>query len=135
MTMRPNIKNREDYVREFRKAADLPYFNPDSPIKDDTDLILVCLQEEKREFEEAVLDYEERPYSETARANLCKEWADLQYVLSQAADFFNIPSDEAFMRVANNNMTKVADDGKVLRREDGKILKPEGYQPADMRGL
>lgn len=135
MTMRPNIKNREDYVREFRKAADMPYFNPDSPNEDDTDLILVCISEEKNEFFDAVMQYEEYPHSEKARANLLKEWADLQYVLSQAADFFNIPSDEAFMRVANNNMTKVADDGKVRRREDGKILKPEGYQPADMRGL
>ena len=67
------------------------------------------------------------------RANLRKEWADLQYVVSQAAVYYEIPS-EAFDRVHANNMTKVV-DGKVRFRDDGKILKPEGYKPVDMSGL
>ena len=69
-----------------------------------------------------------------ARANLVKEWADAQYTLSQLALFYNIPGEDAFNRVADNNMTKVI-DGKVLRRSDGKIMKPDNYIKPDMSGL
>ena len=73
--------------------------------------------------------------SEESRANLVKEWADAAYTLSALAYFFEIDGEEAFTRVADNNMTKVGADGKVTKREDGKILKPEGYVKANMKGL
>lgn len=69
-----------------------------------------------------------------SRADLCKEWADVQYGLSNLAWFFDIPADPAFNRVHTSNMTKVV-EGKVRYRADGKILKPDTYVPADMAGL
>jgi len=128
-------KTREDWVREFRKAGDSPDFNTAEPNPEHTNLIFNCISEEFNEFLEAALFYQRDPLDEEIRANLCKEWADLQYVVSQAACYYNIPSEPAFVRVAENNLTKVADNGKLVKREDGKILKPEGYVPADMRGL
>lgn len=126
---------REDKVKEFREAAgkrEFAYYEP----KDDS--IIPCIQEEFMEFCEA-LDLYENSFKhghgiEEARQQLCKEWADLQYVVSQAAVYYKIPADEAFDRVHNSNMSKVV-DGKVIFRDDGKILKPDTYQKPDMKGL
>ena len=122
---------REEKVARFVRAANKKTYQEGSG---DLNLILECIVEEFEEFIDAAYDYDSYQDSE-ARAQLVKEWADLQYVVSQAAWFFGIPADVAFNRVHENNMTKVASDGKVRFREDGKILKPEGYQPANMEGL
>lgn len=124
------LKNREERVYEFREAANKGTIL-DNP--EELPMIFRCIEEEYAEFVEAVKNWSLEQNEET-RAQVCKEWADLQYVVSQAAVFLEIPSDEAFHRVHESNMTKVV-DGKVIYREDGKILKPEGYQPPDMRGL
>lgn len=91
------------------------------------------LVEECDELREAVVDYCSAQDEDT-RANLCKEWADVQVVLSNIAVWLDIPADAAFNKVHDNNMTKVV-GGKVILREDGKIMKPEGYVKPDMRGL
>lgn len=122
--------SREEKVDEFRKAGGKKNFD-EAP--EDVDMVLDCVGEEGNEFFEAAEDYIENQNPET-RAQLCKEWADLQYVLSQAAVYFDIPASASFNRVHNSNMTKVV-DGKVIYREDGKILKPETYVAPDMGGL
>jgi len=120
----PLAPTREDRVLEFLNAANgIPSF----------ELAWGCLGEEFMELKEAAEAYAENENEET-RANLVKEWADVQYVLSQLALFYRIDGEEAFTRVADNNMTKVV-GGKVYYREDGKILKPDNYVKADMRGL
>lgn len=115
--------NREDRVKEFLDCARPPT----------RELATSLISEEYRELIEAVV-MDNILKSEVSRANLVKEWADLQYVLSQFAVVYDIDGDAAFNRVADNNMTKVQ-DGEVVYREDGKIMKPEGYQKPDMRGL
>lgn len=122
---------REDKVLTFRNAAGKGTFMTDPS---ETVMITNCIDEELDEFIEAAQIYERNPYDPIARANLCKEWADLQYVVSQAALFYEIPADASFNRVHTSNMTKVV-DGKIILREDGKILKPDTYQAPDMRGL
>lgn len=125
-------ESREQKVSRFLTAAGK------SPWDNDPNTYDVShennLREEFNELFEALMDYQAQPNDEQARANLCKEWADAQVVLSNVAWYFDIPADVAFNRVHNNNMTKVV-DGKVLLREDGKILKPEGYVKPDMRGI
>lgn len=120
---------REDRVAQFRNAADKGTYEDG----DEFGLIMDCIHEEFMEFYEAADDFEINP-SEASRAQLCKEWADLQYVVSQAAVYYKIPADPSFNRVHNSNMTKVV-DGKIILREDGKILKPATYVAPDMRGL
>lgn len=132
---------REQKVKEFRDAAEQKAYIDDP---DATDLIFKCIYEEFIEFNDAVYLYEEAidngmvdfdPVTvKELRANLVKEWADLQYCVSQAAVFFDIPAEEAFDRVHTSNMSKVV-EGKVRRREDGKILKPDDYVAPDMKGL
>lgn len=123
---------REDKVKQFRDAAGKVTFNeaPDNPDVS----IAVGIVEELNEFLVAADAYIKEPGNEDLRGDLCKEWADVQYVVSQAALYFEIPADEAFNRVHRSNMTKVV-DGNVIFREDGKILKPDTYQAPNMRGL
>lgn len=131
------LMNREEKVQEFRRAAGKGSYDwLNEPGNVDLS-VMASLEEEFNEFVEAEEFYRSACKHghgiAEARANLCKEWADLQYVVSQAAAYYEIPA-AAFDRVHANNMSKVV-DGKVRFRSDGKILKPEGYQPVDMSGL
>ena len=92
-----------------------------------------CFAEELTEFNEALAEYLLGATDEN-RENLIKEWADVQYTLSLFPLYFEFDGEEAFTRVANNNMTKVV-NGKIFRRADGKILKPDDYVKPDMKGL
>lgn len=131
------LMNREEKVQEFRRAAgkgSYDWLNEPG----NTDLsVMASLEEEFNEFVEAEEYYRSACKHghgiAEARANLCKEWADLQYVVSQAAVYYEIPN-EAFDRVHNSNMSKVV-EGKVVFRADGKILKPDTYVAPDMSGL
>lgn len=129
--MEINDMTREDKVRQFREAAGKGTYSDSD--ESEADLVFTCIQEEFSEFLEASLDFEENDTG-TTRASLVKEWADLQYVVSQAAVFYRIPADAAFNRVHLSNMSKVV-DGKIIFRDDGKIMKPEGYEAPDMKGL
>ncbi len=121
---------RENKVAQFYKAADKkPFHQLDTLDHSFLDNFI----EESKELVEAVHNYIDMPDAKN-RADLCKEWADVQVVLSSLAWYFDIPADAAFNRVHNNNMTKVV-DGKIKRAANGKILKPEGYVKADMTGL
>lgn len=121
---------RENKVAEFLKAAGKKPLEQGDPYDYSYNHNLV---EEFTELIQAMGDYYHNP-SVASRANLCKEWADAQIVLSNIAVWMDIPADACFNRVHENNMTKVV-DGKIIKREDGKILKPEGYVKPDMSGL
>lgn len=122
--------SREQKVAQFLKAAGKTPFKAG----DEYELSYENnLKEETKELREAMFNYYNSP-NEKTRAELVKEWADVQVVLSNIAVWLGIPADPAFNRVHQNNMTKVV-DGKLKIRADGKILKPEGYVKPDMRGL
>lgn len=121
---------REEKVAQFLKAAGKRPWSEG----DDYEMSYENnLKEETKELREAMYNFYNNP-NEKNRAELVKEWADVQVVLSNIAVWFNIPADPAFNRVHQNNMTKVV-DGKLKIREDGKILKPDGYVKPDMKGL
>ncbi len=60
---------------------------------------------------------------------MVKELADVQYVLSGFAVTFGINLEEIFDLVHESNLSKLDENGKVIRREDGKILKGPNYHP------
>lgn len=62
-------------------------------------------------------------------ANMLKETADVQYVLSGLSVTFGWPIAEVYARVHASNMSKLGADGRPVRREDGKVLKGPGYHP------
>lgn len=122
---------REDKTAQFLKAAGKKPWAPGQPFDASYNN---NLREETKELLQAVCDYALEPGTDN-RKNLCKEWADVQVVLSNIAWYFGIPADAAYNRVTENNMTKVGPDGAVKLRADGKILKPDNYVKADMSGL
>lgn len=67
--------------------------------------------------------------STQTQANLMKEMADVQYVLSGMAVTFGLPADKAFDRVHDSNLSKLDENGKPILRDDGKIMKGPRYHP------
>jgi NTP pyrophosphatase (non-canonical NTP hydrolase) len=116
-------KNREEYLEDFMVVA--------NPAMNDLKLYKTCFKEEVEELLESLKKYKDDP---SERENLVKEFADVQYTLSQLAVGYRVDLEEAFGRVHESNMTKLV-DGKLRRREDGKILKPSTYAAPNLKGL
>lgn len=69
------------------------------------------------------------------RRNILKETADLLYVVFGFCVTYNLPIEEAFMRVHRSNMSKLGADGKPIYREDGKVSKGPNYKEPNLKGL
>jgi predicted HAD superfamily Cof-like phosphohydrolase len=69
------------------------------------------------------------------KAHLAKELADLLYVVYGTAEELGIPLEEIFIKVHQNNMDKVWDDGTVHYNDFGKIIKPPTYSPPDIESI
>lgn len=63
---------------------------------------------------------------------LAKELADLLYVVYGTAAVYGIPIDDVFREVHESNMSKLDENGQVIRREDGKVLKGPNYRPPNL---
>lgn len=60
---------------------------------------------------------------------------DLLYVVYGAGWAYGIDLDACFKEVHRSNMTKLTEDGKVLRREDGKVLKSGRYESPNLEAI
>lgn len=60
---------------------------------------------------------------------------DIHYIAAGTETVYGIPGEKVFNYIHLNNMSKLGEDGKPIKREDGKLLKPEGYQSPDVRQL
>ena len=60
---------------------------------------------------------------------------DLLYVVYGAGHALGIDLDECFQEVHQSNMSKLGEDGRVIKREDGKVLKPDTYFPPDLKSV
>lgn len=59
---------------------------------------------------------------------------DQDYINSGTGVWLDLPLEEGFQAVHENNLTKVDPiTGKVIKREDGKILKPASYVSVDLQ--
>lgn len=132
------MNDYEAKARQFHEAFDIEV---DAPLGLELlKLRKTLLAEEMRElFDEidkasAELAAEGNVSHETM-ANLLKETADVQYVLSGLSVTFGFPIDEVYARVHASNMSKLGADGKPLRRADGKVLKGPDYHPPDLKDL
>jgi predicted HAD superfamily Cof-like phosphohydrolase len=88
------------------------------------------------ELRYALIAEELEEYFQAAQAGdvveIADALADLIYVVFGAALAHGIPIEEVFYEVHESNMSKLTNDGKVLRREDGKILKSDQYRPPEL---
>ena len=134
-------KTREQKVSEFHEVMSLDIDSP--PRVSLLQLRARLILEETRETLKAmeVLERElERGKKGTEEqwADLLKELADLQYVLSGTLISFNTISgdfDAAFNRVHLSNMSKLDSSGNPVYREDGKVTKGPNYQAPTLGDL
>ncbi|MPY66315.1 hypothetical protein F8S09_06330 [Deinococcus sp. SDU3-2] len=124
-------------LREFHRAAD--FVAPDGPTVPGPDLLALrgtLIREEAQEVEAEFTALAARLSANEAvlpgdLAPLAHELADLLYVTYGALDALGIDADTVFAEVHRANMAKLGGP----KREDGKLLKPDGWQPADVRGV
>lgn len=133
-------KTREDYIKEFHKAFK-------RPVEDDLNinglkLRKTLIEEEVKELVEEIdktieLLEKDEEITEEMKANILKEMADVQVVLSGTSVEFKSLNrlDEAFKRVHESNMSKLDKSGKAILREDGKILKGPNYLKPNLKDL
>ncbi len=124
-------------LREFHRAAG--FASPDAPAVPGPDLLglrRTLVREEAREVDAEFAALSTRLEAGDLLtpgdlAPLAHELADLLYVTYGALDALGIDADAVFAEVHRANMTKLGGP----KRADGKLLKPEGWQPADVRGV
>lgn len=61
--------------------------------------------------------------------------ADLVWVIQGLNHSLGIPQQKVWDEVARSNMSKISENGKVLKRADGKVQKPETYSPPDIASI
>ena len=129
------MKTREDIVREFNNAYNLPVGMTIEEGLESKELHL-CMDlvaEEAGEMDELFLDYLDTGVLN--KEHLLKEMADLQYVLSGLAVRFGLDLEEAFRRVHESNMSKLGPDGKPIYNAHGKVMKGPNYKEPDLSDL
>lgn len=117
-----------ELVGDFMEAMDQEILmNPCFP-DDHIQKLRVDLIEE--EFDELRDGIEARDIVEVADA-----LTDLLYVIYGAGQAFGIDLDECFHEVHSSNMSKLGEDGRVIKREDGKVMKPSTYFPPNIASV
>ena len=110
-------------VRKFMTASG----QTETGYGDQADLYLNLITEE---YLELLYAFEHRDIVEIADA--C---ADLKWVIEGLEHTLDLPQQQIWDEVARSNLSKISEDGTVLRREDGKILKPEGWTEPDIANI
>lgn len=145
-----------DMVKDFHDKADQP-FNKLLPfermnVKEDAkekDLALLKLRldlikEELKELEEAC--YDESNSTESVNGvtypdpklthSVMKELADLLYVVYGFAVTYDLPIEDTFNLVHENNVGRMAqDDGTIQFTPEGKVIKNPNYPKVDFSSL
>lgn len=125
------MQTLQEQARKFREVFGLPKnWN-----RDQLELQRLLIREEYNEAMVASFSYEGSPGAVAAKEDFLKELADLVFVCYQMAEYLGWDLDEALHRVFESNMSKVDENGKVLRRDDGKVLKGPNYKPPTLKDL
>lgn len=124
--MNDHLKNVKSFHEVFEVNIE---DNPKIPDGDRVILRADLLQEELSEFIEAC---EKRDLVKVADALV-----DLEYILCGTVLEFGLADifDKLFKEVHRSNMTKLTEDGKVLRRKDGKVLKSELFEEPNLEDI
>lgn len=113
---------------DFHKIFDLEWSDRPREISEAEAALRIHLMEEELREVITAMAFEDL----TAVA---KELADLLYVVYGAAVSYGLDMEPIFAEVHRSNLTKIPEDGIILRREDGKIMKPDTYTPADLKPI
>ena len=109
-----------DMVHEFHRIYDCNVASkPELPSKDERALRISLLKEEYNEY---IQGEKNNDIVEIADA-----LADMLYIINGTCVSYGIPIDRIFAEVHASNMSKLDENGQVIRREDGKVLKGPNY--------
>jgi len=113
------MDSRND-VKVFMEACDQleKGFGPQS------DLYVSLITEEYKELLEAVHNND--------IIEIADACADLKWVIEGLEHTLHIPQQLVWDEVSRSNLSKISDNGKVLKREDGKVMKPDTYSPPNL---
>lgn len=119
-----------EMVANFMNACDQEV--NDKPVVQDQNTISLryhLMSEENREYMVAGIQED--------KVEILDALIDQAYVLFGTINAHGMQKEfiEGFRIVHENNMTKVQENGKVLKDASGKVLKPQGYQKVDLRQL
>ena len=119
-----------EMVANFMTACDQEV--NDKPVVQDQNTISLryhLMSEENREYMVAGIQED--------KVEILDALIDQAYVLFGTINAHGMQKEfvEGFRLVHENNMTKVQENGKVLKDASGKVLKPQGYQKVDLRQL
>lgn len=114
-------------VRTFQQSCGQPVaFRP--TVEDNHEqafLYAELVREEAQELAEA--------FREKDIVGVADGCADLIWVVFGLCNAMGIDMEPVWEEVRASNMSKISQDGKVIRREDGKILKPDSYFKPDIK--
>lgn len=110
-------------VIEFNHTYDVPPVVDEGLPHSEYQLVYRLLAEELQEIS--------RAYVNQDKVNFIKELADVVYVAAQQMARYGVDVDKVMAIVHESNMSKLGEDGEVLKREDGKILKGPNYFAAE----
>lgn len=98
------------------------------PVDDEKKLIAFRISLIDEEYDELIqaLNWGDRRF-------IAKEAADLVYVVVGTCVALGIPFDDVWDAVQASNMSKLGDDGNVVKSPDGKVLKGPNYQGPEKR--
>lgn len=111
-------------VKEFMQACDQ---NEKGLQSAQANLYLNLIEEE---FKELKVAFKNKDIVEIADA--C---ADLKWVIEGLENTLNLPAQEIWDEVARSNLSKISENGKVLKREDGKVIKPANFSPPNIQKI
>lgn len=126
------MRNSEK-VRAFHDG--IGAIHPDTPTVPTAETLSLreaLIDEEYAEVKAAIAALRTHPSPTAADlTDLASELVDLLYVTYGALSAIGVPTEQVFGAIHDANMLKLTGP----KREDGKQLKPEGWQPADVRGI
>jgi len=130
------MKNQENFydllekLKEFNRSFEIPYLNaPFNLSSQQVELRYNLMKEELDEYKDAALKGD---IIEVADALGDKLYILLGTILAHGMQDVII---DVFNEIHRSNMTKLTEDGKVLRREDGKIIKSDRYEPPNLKSI
>jgi len=130
------MKNQENFydllekLKEFNRSFEIPYLNaPFNLSSQQVELRYNLMKEELDEYKDAALTGD---IVEVADALGDKLYILLGTILAHGMQDVII---DVFNEIHRSNMTKLTEDGKVLRREDGKIIKSDRYEPPNLKSI
>lgn len=122
-----DIKEFQERIAEVEEGS--LFFLEEEDFQKRVKLRMNLLREEVDELEEALLN---RDPVETIDAVI-----DIHYIANGTAQEAGVVHllEDAWNLVHSNNMTKLDENGKVVKNEVGKVIKPANYKPVDLTKL